>query len=128
MAIPDTADGMPTSMRYDEASKQLWIGTGCVGPGEPEVRRYSVSGMNVLDKWFGYRRKEPAGKRLRSLDHECSPTWLPDWTSELLELLNVLGLLVEPEPEQRQLLDEICQGPRITVNDLLTFPFSCRGD
>lgn len=91
VAIPDTTDGMPTSMRYDEASKQLWIGAGCVGPVEPEVRRYSVSGMNVLDKWFGYRRKEPAGKRLRSLDHECSPTWLPDWTSELLELLNVLA-------------------------------------
>ncbi|MFF8354486.1 type ISP restriction/modification enzyme [Streptomyces chartreusis] len=118
LAIPDTAEDMPTSMWYDEAAKQLWIGAGCVGPVEPEVRRYSVSGMNVLEKWFGYRRKEPAGKRLRSLDHEYSSSWLPDWTSELLELLNVLGLLVDIEPEQRQLLGEICQGERITVNDL----------
>ncbi|MEW2164014.1 type ISP restriction/modification enzyme [Streptomyces sp. NPDC007084] len=118
VAIPDTVDGMPTAMRYNEDAKQLWIGEGCVGPVEPEVRRYSVSGMNVLDKWFGYRRKEPAGKRLRSLDHEYSPTWLPDWTSELLELLNVLGLLVDLEPVQGQLLAEICQGPLITANDL----------
>ncbi|MFE5542935.1 type ISP restriction/modification enzyme [Streptomyces sp. NPDC056534] len=118
VAIPDTVDGMPTAMRYDEESKQLWIGDGCVGPVEPEVRRYSTAGMNVLDKWFGYRRKKPAGKRLRSLDHEYSPTWLPDWTSELLDLINVLGLLVDLEPEQSQLLVDICQGPHITVNDL----------
>ncbi|MFF9167236.1 MULTISPECIES: type ISP restriction/modification enzyme [unclassified Streptomyces] len=116
--IPDDPANMPMTLRYDEESKQLWIGTGCIAPVEPQVREYSVSGMNVLDKWFGYRRKEPAGKRQLPLDHVYSPTWLPEWTSELLDMLNVLGLLVALEPEQRHLLNEICQGPRITKDDL----------
>ncbi|PZH02714.1 DNA methyltransferase [Streptomyces sp. NTH33] len=117
-AIPDTVEGMPADLRFDAESKKLWIGAGCIAPVEPQVFAYSVSGWNVLDRWFKYRRKDPAGKRQLPLDEEYARTWLPDWTSELLDLLNVLGLLVELEPQQRDLLDEVCQGRRITRDDL----------
>ncbi|MFF3614647.1 type ISP restriction/modification enzyme [Streptomyces sp. NPDC002580] len=117
-SIPDTVEGMPTDLWLDQDSKVLRIGAGSIAPVERQVREYSVSGMNVLDKWFSYRRKEPAGKRQLPLDEEYSQTWLPDWTSELLDLLNVLGLLVDLEPQQRELLDKVCDGPRITTDDL----------
>ncbi|MEU3168538.1 type ISP restriction/modification enzyme [Streptosporangium sp. NPDC006930] len=117
--IPDTTVGMPNEkLRYDPESGDLWIGAGKVGPVPPEVRYYEVSGMNVLDKWYGYRKKEPAGRTRLPLDYEVSPRWAPEWTTELLELLNVLGLLVREEPAQRDLLTAICDGPLITPANL----------
>jgi hypothetical protein len=39
--------------------------------------------------------------------------WLPDYTTELLNVLNVLGMLVDLEPRQAELLTRICDGPMI---------------
>jgi hypothetical protein len=36
--------------------------------------------------------------------------WLAEYTTELLNVLHVLTLLVEMEPEQAQILEEICDG------------------
>jgi hypothetical protein len=39
--------------------------------------------------------------------------WLAEYTSEFLNVLNVLALLVEMEPAQSQLLEAICDGPTL---------------
>ncbi len=39
---------------------------------------------------------------------------------ELLNLLNVLGILVELAPKQQAVLDWICQAPRISIDELIT--------
>ena len=44
--------------------------------------------------------------------------WLAEYTTELLNVLNVLGLLVELEPQAEQLLERICAGPLVTQADL----------
>ncbi|WP_329443383.1 type ISP restriction/modification enzyme [Streptomyces canus] len=111
-------EGMPQALRYEPEEQRLWIGSGCITPVPPSTREYQVSGMNVLDKWFGYRRKEPAGKRRLELDHVVARRWSPDWTTELLTLLNILGLLVQEEPAQREVLESVCSGPLISVQDL----------
>ncbi|MYS22504.1 N-6 DNA Methylase [Streptomyces sp. DvalAA-14] len=116
--IPDTVEGMPEALRYDPEAEQLWVGSGCIAPVPRSTREYEVSGMNVLDKWFGYRRRKPAGKRRLELDGVVAQSWSPDWTTQLLELLNVLGLLVQEEPGQRELLDAICAGPLVPVGKL----------
>jgi hypothetical protein len=118
--ISDDVEAMPENLAYDPVTQDLWVGTGRISPVPRAVREYEVSGMNVLDKWFGYRRRSPAGKRRLELDHEVARHWLPSWTTELLELLNVLGLLVREEPAQAALFDEVCAGPLITVTDLTT--------
>ncbi len=46
--------------------------------------------------------------------------WDPDWTSELIDLLHVVAKLVELEPDQAALLDEIVDGALISVDDLTT--------
>ena len=46
--------------------------------------------------------------------------WLPEYTTELLDVLNVLGLLVELEPKQADLLERICAGPLISESELRT--------
>ena len=61
--IPDEPEAMPEKMSHDPVTQDLWIGAGRISPVPRAVREYEVSGMNVLDKWFGYRRKQPAGKR-----------------------------------------------------------------
>jgi hypothetical protein len=39
--------------------------------------------------------------------------------TELLNLLNVLGILVELAPKQHDVLDLICRAPRIPVQELI---------
>ncbi|MFE2939249.1 type ISP restriction/modification enzyme [Streptomyces sp. NPDC059255] len=118
--IPDDAETMPEKPAYDPVAPDLWVGAGRISPVPLAVRKYEVSGMNILNKWFGYRRRKPAGKRRLELDHVVAPRRLPAWTTEQLELLNVLGLLVREEPAQPALFDEVCPGPLITVTEPAT--------
>ena len=45
--------------------------------------------------------------------------WLAEYTEEHLNVLHVFGSLVELEPAQSELLDQICSGPRITAAELV---------
>ena len=44
--------------------------------------------------------------------------WLPEYTSELINVLNVLALLVELEPRQADVLARVCDGPLIAASRL----------
>jgi hypothetical protein len=44
--------------------------------------------------------------------------WLPEYTTELINVLNVLGWLVDLEPAQAALLEKICSGPTISAEEL----------
>jgi hypothetical protein len=85
---------------------------------------YEVSGLRVIHQWFSYRRanrERPliGDKRPPSRLMEIQPDrWLPEYTTDLLNLLNVLGLLVDLEAEQAELLDRICDGPLVTLAEL----------
>lgn len=119
VTIPDDEAGMPEEISYDPATRELSVGRGRIGPVEPAVWAYEVSSMKVLKHWFDRRKREPDGRRSSPLDAVVNTTWDPDWTSELLETLNVLTLLVDLEPTQAALLERITSGPLITVDDLV---------
>jgi hypothetical protein len=91
---------------------------------EPAVWLYEVSGKQVVPHWFSYRKKHRerpiiGDRRPPSPLGDIQPNhWLPEYTSELLNLLNVLGLLVELEPAQADLLEKVCSGPLISHEDL----------
>ena len=78
----------------------------------------------MLVQWFSYRKKDRArpiigDRRPPSPLGAIQPEhWLPEYTTELLNLLNVLGCLVDLEPAQAALLEKICAGPTISVADL----------
>lgn len=118
IGIPDTEDGMPERMRYEEGTRTLHIGAGEIAPVAPEVWNYQISGMPVVKHWLRYRKKKPAGNRKTPLDQIVATRWTSTMTTELLELLNVLGRCIELEPRQENLLDRIVDGPLITVDDL----------
>ena len=74
--------------------------------------------MPVVKHWFGYRKRKPDGTRSSPLNDIVATTWTTAMTTELLDLLNVLGRCVALAPEQDALLTKIVAGPLITVDDL----------
>jgi hypothetical protein len=116
--IPDTEDDMPNDISYDQQTSTLHVGKGCIAPVPAQVWNYEVSGTKVVLKWFGYRRRKPAGKRSSRLDYINPPWWPRQRTTELLNLLKVLARLTELETEQTTLLEQILASPQITVTDL----------
>jgi hypothetical protein len=123
-AIPTDPDGTPDTIDYDAEKQRLLVGHGYVENVEPAVWLYEVSGKQVVPHWFSYRKKHRerpiiGDRRPPSPLGDIQPNhWLPEYTSELLNLLNVLGLLVELEPAQADLLEKVCSGPLISHEDL----------
>lgn len=116
--IPDDEDGMPSEISYDQSKQTLCVGAGRIHPVSHQVWDYEVSGMKVVQRWFDYRKKKPRTRWSSPLDDDHSPRWLPSFTSELLDLLNVLALCISLEPQQAALLDRVCGGRLITVAEL----------
>ena len=123
-AIPQEPAAMPDSIHYDAGKKRLHVGQGYVERVEPETWRYEVSGKQVLLQWFSYRkanRERPiiGDRRAPSPLGDIQPDrWLAEYTTELIDVLNVLGCLVDLEPAQAALLETVCAGPAISLEDL----------
>ncbi len=123
-ALPATLDAMPHELDYDAATRRLKIGTGFIAPVSPAVWAYEVSGKRVLSQWWSYRRqdrsKPPMGdKRPPSDLSKIQPEkWLPEYTTELLNVLRVLTRLVALEPAQDALLTRIVEGPTLDADTL----------
>jgi hypothetical protein len=118
-AIPDDADSMPDEIQYDESRRRLLIGRGFIDNVPAAVWQYEVSGKRVLTQWFSYRKRNRdrpiiGDRRPPSRLGEIQPDhWLAEYTTELINVLNVLAYLVELEPDQSKLLEAICEGPTL---------------
>lgn len=115
--IPDDAD----TMAYDAANRRLVVGTGYIERVTPAMWAYEVSGKPVLTQWFSYRRRTRerpmiGDRRPPSPLGDIQPAaWLGEYTTELLNVLNVLGRLVALEPAQASVLDRLCASPLLTA-------------
>lgn len=113
-------------MGYDPATQRLKIGQGYIENVTPEMWAYEVSGKPVIWEWFSDRQRDRtkpiiADKRPPSpLDSIQPEGWLAEYTTDLLDLLNVLGRLIALEPAQADLLQRICAGHLITHDQLET--------
>ena len=123
-AIPSAPEPLPDSMDYDPAKRRLNIGKGYVENVTPEMWAYEVSGKQVLWHWFSYRRRDRSrpiiGDRRppSPLDGIQPDGWLPEYTTDLLDLLHVLGRLIALEPAQADLLGRICASPLRSADEL----------
>jgi hypothetical protein len=115
---------MPDSIGYDAGKNRLLIGQRFIENVAPKVWLYEVSGKQVLLHWFSYRkanRERPliGDRRAPSPLGDIQPDrWLPEYTTELINVLNVLGRLVDLEPAQAALLERVCKGPTISAEEL----------
>jgi hypothetical protein len=123
-SIPSAPELLPETMEYDPAARRLKIGKGYVENVTPEMWTYEVSSKQVLWHWFSYRRRDRSrpiiGDRRppSPLDSIQPEGWLPEYTTDLLDLLHVLGRLIALEPAQADLLSHICDGPLLSVKEL----------
>lgn len=127
-AIPPAPEPLPETMDYDPATRRLRVGKGHIDNVMPEVWDYEVSGKQVVHQWFSYRKRDrtkpPMGDRrppspLSAIQPEG---WLPEYTTDLMNLLHVLGRLVLLEPRQADLLEQILGEPVLGVADLGLVP------
>jgi hypothetical protein len=115
--VPGAPEPLPDAMDYDPAARRLSIGKGFIDNVPKAVWDYEVSGKNVLRQWFSYRRLDRSrpiiGDRRppSPLDKIQPEHWPDEYTTDLMNLLHVLGRLVKLEPAQADLLERICAAP-----------------
>ena len=123
-AIPTSPDRFPDRIKYDAAARRLMVGDGFIDNVPPAVWKYEVSGKQVLVQWFSYRRRDRSrpiigDRRPPSALERIQPDgWLAEYTTELMNVLHVLGRLVALEPREADLLRGICDG-RLMSADVL---------
>ena len=123
-AIPLEPAAMPDTLAYDAVNRRLLVGHGYVEGVDARVWRYEVSGKQVLRQWFSYRkanRERPiiGDRRPPSKLVDLQPDhWLAEYTTELINVLNVLGRLVDLEQSQADLLERICSVQTISAGEL----------
>jgi predicted helicase len=116
---------LPEELHYEEAKERLHFGESFIDHVSKAVWNYGIDGKQVIPQWFSYRKRDRSkptmgDKRPPSPLQAIQPDhWLAEYTTDLLDLLNVLTLLVELEPEQTRLLGQVCAGPLISEAELL---------
>ena len=108
----------PKSFSYDPTTQVLRVGDGKFSPVSPEVWDYSVSGLQVVKSWLGYRKLNRSGRKSSPLDKIRPEHW--EFTEELLELLWVLEATLALQPEGAALLSEVCSSSLFTQDELPT--------
>lgn len=106
---------------YDKNTQRLRVGDGVITGVRPDVWGYSVSGMEVVKKWLGYRTAKGSGRAASSdnpLDKIRPVVWPDAWNDELLDLLRMLTRTLDLQPKQAELLDRICSCPLIAASAL----------
>jgi Type ISP C-terminal specificity domain/N-6 DNA Methylase len=123
-AIPPAPEPLPDDMHFDAAKRRLHIGKGYIDNVSPEIWAYEISGKIVLRQWFSYRKRDRSkpiigDRRTPSPLSLIQPDgWLAEYTTDLLDLLNVLGRVIALHDRQADLLTRICDGPLIALEDL----------
>lgn len=122
-AIPGAPEPLPDVIDYQPEHRRLIIGKGFIDNVSPEVWDYEVSGKQVLRQWFSYRKLDRSrpiiGDRRppSPLDKIQPDHWLAEYTTDLMNLLHVLGRLVRLEPAQADLLQRILDKPLLGLED-----------
>lgn len=118
IAIPDTPAGYPEDYAYDPAAQTLRVGTGEITGVSKDVFEFSVSGLEVVKSWLGYRMKKRAGRSSSELDTIRPERWTTQMSQEPLQLLWVLERTLSRYPQMADLLDRIVAGPLFRAVEL----------
>ena len=106
----------PQAFSYDAQEQILSVGNGEFKPVAPEIWNYSVSGLQVVKSWLGYRKRHRAGRSSSPLDTVRHARW--DFTEELLELLWLLEATLNLQPEGETLLEQVCDSDTFSHTEL----------
>ncbi|HAL16478.1 MAG TPA: DNA methyltransferase [Anaerolineaceae bacterium] len=112
---PASQKEYPEKYHYSEIAQELYVGKGVFNLVRPEVWNFSVSGLQVVKSWLGYRMKERSGKKSSALDDIRPETWTFD--DELLDLLWVLDNTIDLLPEVNANFERILNSDLFKAED-----------
>ena len=118
LPIPTTEANYPASFSYDGESATLRVGDGEIWPVASEVWSFSISGLEAIHSWLGYRMLNPSGRSSSPLDSIGPRTWPIEFTQELLSLLWTLEATIEVQPELERFLLAVSSSPTIPASEL----------
>ena len=95
-----------TQIDFQADNETLSVGRGQFAPVSREVWTFSVSGMQVVKSWLGYRMRRARRRATSPLDL-IVPGWSGTLTHELLELIWVLEATLALQPDLDALLDAV---------------------
>ena len=116
--IGASPEAFPRNHRYEHATRELHVGEGVFAPVAPEVRAFSVSGLDVVGSWLDYRMRDGAGRRSSALDDIRPTRWPEEYTEELLQLLWVVEHTVALAPDLDRLLDDVVRSELVAADEL----------
>lgn len=116
--VPGTPAAYPREHSYDPETRRLRVGSGVFEPVAPEVRSFSVSGLDVIGSWLDYRMRDGAGRRSSQLDAIRPETWPAAFTEELLRVLWTIEHTVELQPALNDTLNRIVASELIRADEL----------
>ncbi len=119
-AITAFPERLPDHLAYDPATGTLHVGEGSFGPVSPRVADYDVAGRRVIWRWLNNRTARPRHKKRTcpELDELTVTSWSRRLADEFLALLAVLEGCTRVEDSQQELLNQVCEAPTITIDDL----------
>lgn len=120
LAIGVLPERLPDQLDFHPGTGTLRIGNGALRPVAQRVIDYEVGGRRVLWRWLNDRTRRPRLKKrtCAELDDITVPGWDHHLDREVLALLSVLTGCVSTERSQQDLLDQICDRPTISVDEL----------
>ncbi|MGW2633356.1 type ISP restriction/modification enzyme [Streptomyces chattanoogensis] len=115
-ALP--ARGLPGTLGYDPDEEALLLGEGRISPVPPGAWDFHAGGVRVLESWFTQRASTADPAQEGTLAALRTTVWPQEWTSELLELITVVALLAELEPQRAELAARTADAPDLTPDRL----------
>lgn len=123
-ALPSAHQPLPEEIRYKPEQQRLYVGTGYVENVTEGMWNYEVSGIKVLTQWFSYRKLDRSrpligNRRAPSpLNKIQIDSWPLEYTTDLLDLLHVIGRILKIEPRQSDMLQQVCAGSLFSEDEL----------
>lgn len=108
--VREIVPARPAGVEHDGGTNTLVLGTGRIGPVAREVWD-----LGVIGPWVA-ARTEPSGAGLERVREH---TWSTDLSGELIDLVHVLGLIVDLAGPRAELHSAIDAAPRVSRGDLL---------
>lgn len=115
VGTPSTPDDYPDDFSYSYSEQELYVGKGVFENVRPEVWEFSVSGLEVVKSWLGYRMKNRSGRSSSPLDDIRPSVW--EFDEELLDLLWVLDHTVDMQPDLKKNLEKIIKSELFNSKD-----------
>lgn len=116
--VSNDPEQYPEDFDYDYETRTLRVGDGEFAPVAPEVWDFSVSGLEVVKSWLGYRMKDPAGKSSSPLDKIRPNHWTAQMTIELLELLWVIEHTLNAYTQLDSIFSNVIESECFTEEEL----------